>query len=361
MRTFFDFLRADAQMMVRNRQALFWTFFFPVLLMLLLGVVFGRGYGGDFKLTVVQQDKGLVGNVLVTAFKSVKGIKVTVSAGQPAAMQQLKDGKVNGVLIVPAGASAGFGQATQTLPFYYDNTNVATAGQVQSITGQVVGAVGDRLSNTRPKLAIAPAGIKTKSFNYLDFLVPGVVALALMQTGIFGIAGTLVTYKEKGILRRLKATPLSLASFVTASISVRIITGIVQTALILVVGMALFHVHINGSLLYLTALAILGSGTFVSLGFAIASVSKNMEAAQAVMQVVQMPMMFLSGIFFPMDNAPAWIQPVVKAMPLKYLADALRDIAIDAHSLWFVRLDIVVLVAVMLVFMLFSIRFFRWE
>ena len=297
----------------------------------------------------------------MTAFKSVKGVAVSAPAGEPAAMQQLKDGKVNGVLIVPAGATAGFGQATQTLPFYYDNTNLTTAGQVQSITGQVVGAVGDRLSNTQPKLAIAPAGIKTKSFNYLDFLVPGVVALALMQTGIFGIAGTLVTYKEKGILRRLKATPLSLTSFVGAGIVMRIVTGIVQTALILVVGMALFKVHVNGSLLFVAILAVVGSGAFVSLGFAIAGVSKNVESAQAVMQVVQMPMMFLSGIFFPMDGAPGWIQPVVKAMPLKYLADALRNVVIDAQGLWSVRLDIIVLVGVTAVFMAVSVRFFRWE
>ncbi len=360
MRSFFDFLRADAQMMVRNRQALFWTFFFPVLLMGLLGIVFGRGYGGDFKLAIVKHDDGVVGNVLVTAFKSVKGVQVSLPS-QKDAMTQLKDAKVQGVLIVPEGTSARFGHSTEQLPFYYDNTNVATAGQVQSITGQVVSAVGDRLGNQQPKLAMASSGIKSKGFNYLDFLVPGVVALALMQTGIFGVGGVLVTYKEKGILRRLKATPLSLGSFVAASVSVRIITGLIQTALILIIGMVLFHVHVGGSLLYLTVLAILGSGTFVSLGFAIASVSKNMEVAQAFMQVVQTPMMFLSGIFFPMDNAPKWIQPVVKAMPLKYLADALRSIVIDGHSLWFVRLDVLVLVAVMMVFMAFSIKFFRWE
>ncbi|MGO8684841.1 MAG: ABC transporter permease [Thermoleophilia bacterium] len=361
MRAFWDFFRADWQMMVRNRQALFWTFFFPVLLMLLLGVVFGRGYGGDFKLAVVNQDNGPVASSLLAAFGHVSGVKLSLPADAAAAMKSLKNGNVNGVLVIPAGTSTGFSQAPQELPFTYDNSNITTAGQVQSITSQVVVAVGNQLSGVHPKLTIAATGTKTKSFNYLDFLVPGIVALSLMQTGIFGVAGVLVTYKEKGILRRLKATPLSLSSFVAGSISVRMITAIIQTALILAIGMAFFHVHVNGSLLRVLVVTLLGAGAFVSLGFAIASVSKNQEAAQAVMQVVQMPMMFLSGIFFPMDNAPAWIQPIVKAMPLKYLADAMRAIVVNSSTLWSIRVDIMVLVGVTAVFMLFSIKFFRWE
>ena len=361
MRSFRDFFRAHVQMTVRNRQAMFWTFFFPVLMMLLLGVVFGRGYGGNFKLALVKQDNGLVGNALVTAFKSVKGVTLSLPADKAAAMKKLKAGKINGVLIVPAGVSAGFGHGAQQLPFFYDNTNVTTAGQVQGVTGQVVLAVGNVLSKTQPQLTIAPNGTKTKSFNYLDFLVPGIVALALMQTGIFGIAGTLVTYKEKGILRRLKATPLSLGSFVTANIAVHMILAIMQTSLILIVGMAVFHIHINGSLLSIVALALLGAGAFVSLGFAIASVSKNQEVSLAITQVVQMPMMFLGGIFFHMDNAPSWIQPVVKAMPLKYLAAGMRSLVVDASSLWSIRLDVIVLAAVGAAFVAFSVKFFRWE
>ena len=107
--------------------------------------------------------------------------------------------------------------------------------------------------------------------------------------------------------------------------------------------------------------AIVGSGTFVSLGFAIAAVSKNIEVAQALMNVIQTPMMFLSGIFFPMNNAPAWIQPIVKILPLTYLADALRAVIIDGAGLWTVRWDIVILLAVTGVFVLIAWRFFRWE
>jgi ABC-2 type transport system permease protein len=108
-------------------------------------------------------------------------------------------------------------------------------------------------------------------------------------------------------------------------------------------------------------LALIGSGSFVSIGFFVAAISKNVEAAAALGQVIGTPMMFLSGIFFPMDNAPAWIQPVVKAMPLYYLANAMRDVMIKGFALWAVRWDILILLAVIAVFFVSSVRFFRWE
>jgi ABC-2 type transport system permease protein len=127
------------------------------------------------------------------------------------------------------------------------------------------------------------------------------------------------------------------------------------------VGMLLFHAKVNGSLLLVTIVAVVGAGCFVSLGFAIAAVSKNQEVAQALMNVVQTPMMFLSGIFFPMNNAPTWIQPVVRVLPLTYLANALRAVIIDDASLWAVRWDLTILLAVTGVFVVVAWRFFRWE
>ena len=363
MRAFFDFLKAFTLMFVRNRQAMFWTFFFPVLLMGLLGIVFGRGFGGDMNIAIVKLDDGMVANVMVQAFKNADGVHVTLPAGESEALDKLDAGDVQGVLILPPDLQQAFAEkgGTTELPFRYDNSDLATAGQVLGVTQQIVESVGNGIAKVEPKLGIQPLGVKSQGLDYLDFLVPGIVALSIMQTAIFGVAGTLVTYKEKGVLRRLRATPLSMSGFMSSNVVMRIVTSLIQTAIVLAVGMLLFHVSVNGSLLVVGLVAILGSGTFVSLGFTIAAVSKNMEVAQALMNVVQTPMMFLSGIFFPMNNAPAWIQPIVKLMPLTYLADALRKVIIDDATLWAVRTDILVLLAVTAVFVVLAWRLFRWE
>jgi ABC-2 type transport system permease protein len=298
----------------------------------------------------------------VQAFEKADGITVSLPATQAVALQELKNGSVQGVLVLPAGLQRSFARGTITeLPFHYDNSDVATAGQVVGLTQQIVESVGNSLADIQPRLGIAPLGVKSQSMSYLDFLVPGIVALSIMQTAIFGIAGTMVTYKEKGVLRRLRATPLPMRSFMGSNVSTRVVTALIQTALVLAVGMLLFHVTVNGSLVLVALVAVVGAGCFVSLGFAIAAVSKNQEVAQALMNVVQTPMMFLSGIFFPMTNAPAWIQPVVKLLPLTYLANALRAVIIDDAGLWAVRWDLVILVAATGAFVLVAWRFFRWE
>ncbi|MFA4965745.1 MAG: ABC transporter permease [Thermoleophilia bacterium] len=362
MRAFWDFLKAFTLMFLRNRQALFWTFFFPVLLMGLLGIVFGRGFGGDFNLAIVQQDEGRVAAALVQAFEKADGVHVSRSVTEAAGLKELEDGTVQGVLVLPRGLERSFAEGGVTeLPFHYDDSDVATAGQVLSVTQQIVEAVGNGLARVQLPLSIRPQGVKAQSLGYLDFLVPGIVALSIMQTAIFGIAGTIVTYKEKGVLRRLRATPLPMRSFMGSNVTMRVATALIQTAIVLGVGMLLFEVSINGSLLLVAVVAVVGAGAFVSLGFAIAAVSRNQEVAQALMNVVQTPMMFLSGIFFPMNNAPAWIQPVVKAMPLTYLADALRAVILDDVGLWAVRWDLAVLLAVTAVFVVVAWRFFRWE
>jgi ABC-2 type transport system permease protein len=362
-RSFVDFTRAVTLMRLRNREALFWTFFFPIILMALLGIVFGRGYDIGMSIGVVERgESGPVGGVIVAAFRSIEGVEADVMP-RGEAMQQLEDGDLSGVLVLPPGLTQDFaaGDEQTDLAFYYDQSNAITAGQVLTIASQVVEGVANRISGYQPKLALAPVGIQTAGFDYLDFLVPGIVALSLMQTGIFAIGFQLVFDKEKGILRRLRATPMPLGSYSASMIAVQLVIALIQTAIILLVGMLIFGVDVNGSLWNVAILSIIGGGCFVSLGFALASLSKDVNSANAVMQVVQMPMMFLSGIFFPMDNAPAWIQPVVKAMPLTYLAEAMRDVVVDGHSLWFVRWDIVILLGFTVVFMAVAIKLFRWE
>ena len=363
MRAFLDFLKAFTLMFLRNREALFWTFFFPVLLMGLLGVVFGRGFGGDLELAIVRLDDGMVANALVQSFKTADGIAVSQPATEVEALTLLKDGKVQGVLVLPRDLQQDFAEegATIRLPFHYDNSDLATAGQIMGVTQQIVESVGNGIAKVQPRLGIRPLGVKSLSLDYLDFLVPGIVALSIMQTAIFGIAGTMVTYKEKGVLRRLRATPLPMRSFMGSNVTMRVGTALIQTVIVLAVGMLLFHVKVNGSLLLVAIVAVVGAGCFVSLGFVIAAVSKNQEVAQALINVVSTPMMFLSGIFFPMNNAPAWIQPVVKVLPLTYLANALRAVIIDDASLWAVRWDLVILLAATAVFVVMARRLFRWQ
>ena len=363
MRTFLDFMRADAQMMRRNGQALFWTFFFPVLLMGLMGVVFGQDRAFVAKLAIVDLDRSTGSTAMVGVFRRVQALETYVVDDQGEALQDLRNGDYAAVLILPKDMTGQFKAGQVKLPFYYDDSSLVQAGQVNGVVAQVVEQMGYRISGTQPKFALQSHGVSARSFNYIDFLMPGIVAMTLMTSGIYGVSGVFTNYREKGVLRRLKATPMPLTSFVSARVLVQLLVALVQAALVIAVGVLAFGVDIGGwsMVMPVVVLSLVGAASFITIGFFIASVSKNVEAAAALGQVVGTPMMFLSGIFFPMDNAPGWIQPVVRAMPLKYLADAMREVIIQGRSLWYVRWDILILVLVGAVFLALSVRFFRWE
>ncbi len=363
MRTFWDFTKADLQMVLRNRQALFWTFFFPVLLMGLMGVVFGQESAFTASLGIVDEDGGPAARQVIDVFRHVPAVTVAVGTDESQMLSYLKDGRHAAVLVLPQGLESQVGHSSLSLPYFYDNSSLIEASGVNNVVQQVLTEMSYRATHTQPAFTLRMQGVAAKGFNYIDFLVPGVVAMALMTSGVYGVSGTFVEYRQRGVLRRLKATPMPLSSFIGARVLVSLITALLQAGLVIAVGVFLFHVHIMGGMtaLNVVLLALLGASSFITIGFFVAAISKNVESAAARGQVIGPPMMFLSGIFFPMDSAPAWIQPVVRAMPLKYLADALRAVIINGHGLWFVRWDVAVLVAVSGAFLILSVRFFRWE
>lgn len=363
MRTFLDFVWADVQMTVRNKQALFWAFFFPVLLMGLMGVVFGQEDAFTAKLAIVDHDGGALAKGLAAAYGQVDALEVSDVQSETAALAALKDGDYAAVLVIPDGFTRDLAKGPVSLPYFFDNSSPQQAGTVAGVTTQVLQVYADVVTRSEPRLTVAARPVAAQGFDYIDFLVPGIIAMALMTNGIYGVSGTFVTYRQKGVLRRLRATPLPLPSFIGANVLVHLVRSLIMAALVLAVGIFAFGVNVaTGGTLFKTAvLSIIGSGAFVTLGFFIAAVSKNVEIAAALGQVIGTPMMFLSGIFFPMDNAPAWIQPIVKLLPLTYLANGLRDVIIKGQSLMAVRLDIAVLTVTTVVFLGLSVRFFRWE
>lgn len=363
MKTFADFVRANVIMTVRNKQALFWSFVFPVLLMGLLGIVFGQEDNFKSKLAVVDEDHGSLAATLTGVLRMVPPLDVVTVPDRQTALVDLKDGDYAAVLVLPAGLQRRFADGATQLPFYYDASSPIVAATVTGVVNEVVRTFADRTTGTQPQLGLAAQPVAAHSFSYIDFLMPGVVAMAIMTNGIYAVSGTFVTYRQRGVLHRLRATPLPLASFIGAYVLTHLVRSLIIAGLVIAVGVFAFHVQVASgpTLLKVALVAVVGSYCFVTLGFFIAAVAKNIETAAAIAQVIGTPMMFLSGVFFPMEEAPAWIQPVVKAMPLTYLANALRDVIIKGETLWSVRWDLVVLAGVGTGFLALSVRYFRWD
>jgi ABC-2 type transport system permease protein len=170
-----------------------------------------------------------------------------------------------------------------------------------------------------------------------------------------------VNLREQQVLRRLGATPLPRLTLLASQVAMRLTLAVFQTALMLGVGVLVYRVQVTGSWPGLAAFVLLGAGMLVSLGYVIAAVSRTAESVTGLTSVLNFPMMFLSGIFFPMDLGPKWLLPAIRAIPLTYLGDALRQVMVGAPGNFSLLTDALVLAAWLAVCTVISVRFFRWE
>jgi len=353
---------ANVKSFYRDRASLFWTFAFPIIFVVLFGSIFS-GRATTFNLGWVDEDRSPASQQLREAFAGVSILALT-DADQAAALDEMNEGTLDAVLVVPAGLGEQMTPARSGPPFqlvlYTDPSQQTASTTVAQVVSQVVGGINLVVAGVPPALGVTMQALQTQDISAAAYFVPSILGMALMQLGVFA-AIPLVAQREKGILKRLNATPLSRATLVTSNVLMRLAIAILQTVLIVGIGVVAFGVTVVGNLVVVAGFIVLGAVTFLAIGYLIASYARTEESANALTSVVQFPLMFLSGIFFPIDFMPEWLQPVAAIMPLTYLGDALRQTMVGGAAYAPLPIDALVLGAWVVVCSLLSARFFRWQ
>ncbi|HVC79975.1 MAG TPA: ABC transporter permease [Chloroflexota bacterium] len=356
MKRLLSMTRAQLLMTVRARQALFWNLAFPIIVLGLLSVVIGNG--SAFNATVGVVGKGPLADATRHALASIKDVKLKTGS-EAEERQALKNGDRDAVLVIPDETPAtGHPVVVQML---YDNTNLSQSSAIVSLVSQVVQGV-DRAYTHRPELVmLSSQGINAVNNSYVDFLAPGIIAMSIMTGGVLGISGRMVGYREQKILKRLRATPLSTVEFVLANVLSQLVVVLAQVVILMLVATQLFNVKVVGDIPTLILFALLGGLAFLTIGFAISGLAKTGEAANALGNVVTMPMMFLSGVYFPISGAPEWLKPLIGVLPLTYLANGMRDIVLRGVGAGGLGIDALVLAITSVLGCGVATRTFRWE
>jgi ABC-2 type transport system permease protein len=359
MRGFLPLTIANIKSFYRNRAALFWTLAFPVIFIVLFGSIFSGG-NQTFPLALVDEDRSEVSAQLVAGFDNVSILEAE-QVDRAEALAHMQSGEFAGVLIIPAGAGTSLAGGQQVnLTLITDPSRQTATSALQQVVAQVVASMNLRLTNAPTLLTVQPQTMQTQNISDAAYFVPSILAMALMQLGVFASI-PLVSQREKQILKRLAATPLSRVTFVASNVVMRLIIAALQTVLIVGIGAWLFGVTIVGNLLVVVGFIALGALTFLAIGYIIAAWARTEETANAGTSIIQFPLMFLSGIFFPISFMPEWLQPVAAAMPLTYLADALRQTMVGGAAYASLGVDALVLGVWMIVCFLIAARFFRWQ
>ena len=365
MRALVQLTIANIRSFVRDRAALFWTLAFPLIFIIMFGAIFSGGGEPDRAFGWVDDDRSPRSAELRAAFDAASNLEL-VDATEADALEQMRKGDLRAVIAVPAGygaaidALAGAPGAATPIIVYSDPTQANVTADTMQIVKSVADGVSLAISGRGPAVVAAPRAIQTQDLGFVSYLVPSILGMALMQLGVFS-AIPLVADREKGILKRLSATPLRRWQLVGSNVIMRLLIAIAQTVIIVGVGASLFGVKIAGNVLLVAALVVLGSLAFIALGYVIASFAKTEDSANGMTSVVQFPLMFLSGTFFPIEAMPDALRTVARLMPLTYLSDALRQTMVGGAAFNPLWVCFAVLIGFLGICFAISARFFRWQ
>jgi ABC-type multidrug transport system permease subunit len=324
---------------MREPEALFWVFVFPVLMAAGLGIAF-RNRPAEV-LTI-----GAVGPELTQSLKQEKLLNVeTYSFSQ--GVHALRTGKI---ALLAAGAASG------QVEYRYDDTNPEgrTARMLADRAIQRAAGRVDPVTSTDSILREAGS-------RYIDFLIPGLLGMNLMGSAIWGMGFAIVDARRKKLMKRLIATPMPRHYFLLSFLLSRLLLLIIEVGFVLGFARLVFGVPLRGSFLTFVILCVLGSMSFSALGLLIASRAQTIEAASGLMNLVMMPMWIVSGVFFSSQRFPEALQPVIKALPLTATIDAMRANMLQGADLSQLSPQIAILSAWVVICFTIALKIFRWR
>lgn len=352
---------ASLKMFVRNRQALFFTLFIPFVFITIFSLI-GFDKVPKIDLGVVAAAPNVSTKQFLGQLDQVPALKVHrgSEADERAALAK---GDRALVMLVPDALLPEPGSApkTQTVKLLKNVGEEQQAATATTILTQLFDKTTLPRAQAPELFKLETEAINARNVRYIDFVLPGIVALSIMQVAVFSVAFVFVDYKEKGILKRLLATPMRPYQFVSANVATRLIVAVIQSGLLLALGAIVFKAHVYGNPILVALIAVLGSIMFLGLGFTISGLSKTVEAVPAIANLIVFPMMFLSGVFFPLNAMPDWLQGVVQYFPLTYFAHAMRQVVAEGAGIAAIRLDLLWMTVWAVVLMVLAVVTFRFE
>jgi ABC-2 type transport system permease protein len=341
----------------RDRRALFFTILLPLVFLVIFGGVFGHASAP--KVTIAEAGQVPILDAAMghdTSHHLSKIIKLTRADTLKDAQNKVKKGDAD-LGVQATGPGGG------DLTLFYSGSNQVTSGTAQSIMQDLVQTANVEASNTPPKFRIsAVEQVEDKSLKPIQFFTPGLLGWALASAGIFATSQTLVQWRTTGLLRRLRLSPAPISSVFGARVAVSLLLALIQMAVFLLVAqLPVFGLKLAHYWWMAIPMLVCGVLAFLSIGMVIGAWAKTQESAQAMTQIVVLPMAFLGGSFFPLSAAPGWYQALSYAMPLRYLNTGMTNVIARGEGPGSALPYMLVLLGIAAVFSVVGLRLFKWD
>jgi len=372
----------DLMELFRNKLGLIMLVLMPIFMMTMVGFIYPSDTSiSDVSVALVNEDEGY-GNysaMLIMALEKMNNSTGMMTMTNASSLDEVRDmiqrGEVEGGIVIANNFTSSLTDGKQgIITIVTDQSNPQMSMLLQTALNEVFEQIGTLVAeqnvqglgvNEGNSLAVVkPYSVQTEGavpghFSYFDFIAPGIMAMTVMMSVMTGLPAAISHEREVGTLDGMMAAPISRLAIILGKTLAQTARGLLQGILILALAVALFGVTIHGSILLVFALLLLGVFSFVGLGVMITSFAKDQETAMMIMMTLMFPMMFLSGVFFPIQQMPWYMQDISKFLPLTYAATALRKVMVLGAGVSMITTELAVLIGFGVVMTAIAVPVFR--
>jgi len=377
----------DLRELFRNRLGLVLLIVMPLFMMVMVGFIYpSNGASINSPIAIVNEDAGFHNSTLpsqtfITVFQGINNQTGMMALTEASSLAEVKDmvqrGELGGGIVIPSNFSESVFSGLQgTIIIVTDDSNPQIAQMIQGVLESVFDSMGtmqaqQQLQAANPALNATTALALVKPYNvqtqgvvagspsYFDFIAPGIMAMTVMMSVMTGLPVAISQEKEIGTMDGMMVAPVNRLSILLGKTLAQTGRGLIQGVIILALAIGIFGVAIQGSILLVFALLLLGVFSFVGLGIVITSFTKDQETAQMMMMTLMFPMMFLSGVFFPIQQMPWYMQTISQFLPLTYASSALRKVMVLGAGIPQIANELIILIVFGIVMIAIALPVFK--
>ncbi len=365
----------------RSKLRLIMLVLMPLFMMVMVGFIFPSGSTiSDTPIAMVNNDSGTLGSSFLAQLETINNQTGMMDLSNAQDFNDIKtklqNNEINGGIIIPENFSADIRSGKQgMITIVIDQSNPQMSLTIQGVLGKTIEAMGKQsaiynlnsrfnVSVTTATAMVTPYVVESKGIvpgepNYFQFVAPGIIAMVVMMALMTGLPHAISYEKDIGTLDGMLAAPINRLSIILGKVMAQTVRGMIQGFIILFLAVVLFGVVIEGNILLVIFLILLTVFSFVGLGILITSFTENEETATMVMMTLMFPMMFLSGVFFPLQQMPWYMQGLAKFLPLTYATTALRKVMVLGADISAVGTEVLILVGFGIVLLAIAVPMFR--
>ena len=358
------FVRIDLKRLFRDRVAMFFVFLFPIIFLLIFGSIFSGDNKVSFKVALINNSSNDFSNKFVEDLQKSAVIKIDKTiTSQDQANQKMSRSQLDATIVL----SESFGQVQNNqypsgeLRIIYDQNNESAGQTLGTVMEGIFKDINTSLVKSDTPFTVKTETTASKGLSRFDYTFSGLMGFTLLSLGIFGPTTVFPRLKQRGVLRRYHTTTLKVWQYFTGNVISNGITGILAAGLMFVVSLVVFDLNMRGDFLSLIAVVVAGVTMLFGIGLALGGWAKNENQAAPLAQLVTMPMMFLSGVFFPTFLMPEWLQSVTKFIPLTPVVESIRLVATEGRTVFDLGPQLLTIGAWTVAIYIIAFRVFRWE